>query len=132
LSLLPADRLPDDVDALALRKDARAVLDAYRAFLQHPAFVHRVDLAVLTKLATDDQTPARVRARAAEILGAFFHRAAESYAALLGIREASLQAQGIDTSPKATAVAQVITKIEVVRQRDWRDATLDVTSEAGG
>jgi hypothetical protein len=131
VSIVPADRLPEDAEALALRREGRAVLDAYRAFLQHPAFVHRVDLAVLTKLATDEATPQRVRARAAEVLGNFFHRAAEAYAALLGVREANLEAQGIDSSAKAAAVAQVVTKIEIVRDRDWRDASVEARVERG-
>ena len=122
MSLVPADRLPDDPEGLALRRDGRAILDAYRAFLQSPAFVHRIDLAVLTKLATDEAATHRVRARAAEILGNLFARGLADYASLVGVREASLRAQGIDAGPSEVNVTQVVQRIEIVREgaKDWR------------
>jgi hypothetical protein len=105
VSLLPPERLPEDPDALALRKDHRAVLDAYRSFLGSPAFLHRIDVAVLTKIATDETAPHRVRARAAEILGNLFSRSLEGYASLLGVREG--RAHGRQAGPIArSAVTQ--------------------------
>jgi hypothetical protein len=68
-------------------QDARATLQGFRAFLQNPAFIHRLDLAVLTKLATDDRTPVRERRHAAEALGMLYLRAVEVMGELLRERE---------------------------------------------
>jgi hypothetical protein len=67
--------------------DARATIAAFRAFLANPAFVHRLDLAVLTKLAGDEKTPVKERRRAAEALGQLYLRAVEVMGGLLRVRE---------------------------------------------
>lgn len=125
MSFLPADRLPSAPQTLALTKDARATLDAYEAFLAHPAFVHNVDLAVLVKLATADGVTDREKRRAAEILLTSRLQARRDLAGLTCVKEQILDQLGIAaSSPGSVHVTQVqqVTKIEVVREKDWRDA----------
>lgn len=125
MTFLPADRLPPDSQALALRKEARAVLDAYEAFLGHPAFVHRVDLSILAKIAADENAPLRERRRAAEVLAHLRLRVLEQVSTLTCVKEQILEQLGIAPAPAAAtavAIAQAITRIEVVREKDWRDA----------
>lgn len=59
-----------------------SALAAYRAFLANPAFVHRLDLAVLTKIAGDEKMPPRDRRQAAEALGMLYLKAVEVMARL--------------------------------------------------
>ena len=130
MTFLPADRLPDRPDALAARSEARAILDAYRAFLGSPAFQHMIDVAVLTKIAGDDAMPPRERRRAAEMLATFRLKALEALASITGVREQVLQELGIDTSMKAVALTQVNTRIEIIRKDDWRAATAEFVDDA--
>lgn len=132
MTYLPADRLPSDADALALRRETQATLDAYRAFLKDPAFLMRVDTKVLTAIAGDPKMPIRERRRAAEVLGTLYLRALEQIGNAIGVREASLQAQGIDPSPHAVAVAQTVTRIEIVRDKSWREAPAEPTEASDG
>ena len=124
MSFESLDRLPKDPAALALRKEARASLDAYEAFLAHPAFVHRIDLSVLAKLATDENVPARERRRAAEVLVKAHLQANRELADLTCVKEQILDQLGIapGAPPAAVNLTQVNTKIEIVREADWRDA----------
>ncbi len=64
-------------DGVTQVEDLDSALAAYRAFLANPAFVHRLDLAVLTKIAGDDKMPPRDRRQAAEALGMLYLRAVE-------------------------------------------------------
>ena len=107
-------------DAERLRDEARACLEAYRAFLASPAFQHQVDLAILVKVAGDDLAPARDRLRAAEILSKLRLDAMAAVAELTGVREQSLDALGIRAGPPSVALTQVNQKIEIVRAKDWR------------
>src|SRR5262245_4940604 len=123
--MFPPDRLPQDIDSVELRKEARALLDAYEALLAHPAFVHRVGVSVLAKIAADEQVPPRERRRAAEVLGRLHLLAMKQFAELAGVREQVLDRLGLSpppAGPAAVAVAQVSTKVEIVREKDWRDA----------
>jgi hypothetical protein len=120
MGFLPAERLPDDPERLALRKDAQTTLQAYQEFLRQPAFQHRVDIKVLTAIAGDASMPPRERRRAAEMLGTLYLKALEKVAELSCAREQALNVLGIDTGAKAVAVAQVVNKIEIVREADWR------------
>lgn len=124
MSFLPTNRLPEDPAALELRKEARARLDAFEAFLGHPAFVHNVDLAVLVKLATGDGVADREKRRAAEILLRARLEAQRAMAELTCVKEQVLDQLGITpgASPAALNLTQVNTKIEIVREADWRDA----------
>ena len=124
MSFLPADRLPVDPAALELRKEARASLDAYEAFLAHPAFVHKVDLNVLAKLATGDGVSDREKRRAAEIILKARMQAQREIADLTCVKEQVLDQLGLSSSAAPTSVnlTQVNTKIEVVREADWRDS----------
>lgn len=111
MSVFSPDRLPKDPDQAELRKEARATLAAYKAFLDSPAFVHRVDIAVLTKIATNESMPVRERRRAAEVLGRLY------LDALGKVAELTAPQAGPAT---AIAVAQVNQRIEIVREDDWR------------
>lgn len=124
MTSLPAAPRPDGPDADLLTREALAVLEAFRAFLANAAFQHSVGLAVLTKIAADESASNRDRLRASEALVSSHIKALQAAAALLGVREVSLQALGIDTGPKAVAaaVAQVNQRIEIVRTSDWREA----------
>lgn len=126
MSYLPADRLPEDPEALALRRDARATLDAYAAFLSSPAFQHNMDLAVLTKIAGDDKVPFRERRRAAEVLAKLRLQAMEALADLSAVRAQVLRELGLEEGPKAVSMTQVNTKIEIVRSDDWRAASAEI------
>ena len=70
-TLSPAPRPAPEVDV------GSEVRHALKAFLAQPAFIHRMDVAVLTKLAGDERTPARERRRAAEALGTMYLKALE-------------------------------------------------------
>jgi hypothetical protein len=100
VSLVPANRLPSDPDRLEARREARAILDAYKGFLAAPAFAQNVDLNVLTKMAADEKTPPREKRRAAEMLMAFRFKAMEQIASLSATREQVMQELGIDLAPK--------------------------------
>ena len=135
MGLMPLDKLPHDPDRLALRNDARTTLAAYRSFLANPAFIHRIDLAVLTKIAGDEAMPVRERRRAAEMLGKLFVQVMGKMADLACVREQTMDELGLDDKPTAVAVTQVNTKVEIVRQDDWRSATFDaevVDGDDGG
>jgi hypothetical protein len=73
--------------ALARPADPGTALRVYEEFLGHQAFVHRVDLAVLTKIAVDERAPARERRRAAEALGQLYLRAVEIVGQLARVKE---------------------------------------------
>jgi hypothetical protein len=110
-------------DAERLREEARASIAAYQAFLSSPAFQHQVDLAILVKVAGNEQAPMRERLRAAEILARLRLEAMAAVAELTGTREQSLERLGIKAGPQSLALTQVNQKIEIVRARDWRSAT---------
>lgn len=115
-------RVPDDALRLAAMQQAQEAINAYKAFLANPAFVHRIDLAVLTKIAGDDTMPVRERRRAAEVLGRLYVQALEKVAELTCAKEQMLKELGLEAGPKAVAVAQINQRIEIVRHDDWRDS----------
>src|SRR5437773_1565675 len=79
----------------ALGGDALTVLAAYRSILANPAFVHNVDLAILTKIATDDRLSPRERRRAAEALSALRMRSLERFSDLTCAREQAMRGLGL-------------------------------------
>lgn len=127
MTFLPVDRLPTDPGRLALRAEQRAVLDAYEALLKQPVFEKNVDVNVLAKIAADPDSPVREKRRAAEVLLAFRLKVSEQMASLLAIREQVLDELGLSPAAGAASTVNVTqvnanTKIEVVRDADWRDA----------
>ena len=124
MSVFSPDSLPENPEAAELRRDARATIAAYRAFLSNPAFVHNVDLAVLAKVAADEDVAPRERRRAAEMLARYRLMAMEALASLTGAKEQSLDKLGLQPTQRALALTQVNTKIEIVRADDWRQAAL--------
>lgn len=131
MSTFSPERLPRDADLAALRREVRATLDAYAAFLQSPAFLHNIDVAVLTKIAGDENVPHRERRRAAEALAKLRLQAMEALAELAGVRQQVLRELGLEDGPRAVAVTQVNQKIEIVRMDDWRAATAEVVDVDG-
>jgi hypothetical protein len=123
MNLVPVPKSLQVAEAKALTKEARTVLLAYEAFLAHPVFLHRVDLNVLAKLMTDDRVPARERRRAAEVVARLELEARRQIAEISCVKEQVLEQLGIAPSPtaQAIAVAQTVTKVEIVRETDWRD-----------
>jgi hypothetical protein len=109
-------------EAADLEREARATIEAYRAYLNSPAFQHSIDLAVLVKIAGDDNQPIRERRRAAEVLAKLRLEAMDALATLTGTREQSLDVLGIKQGPQSLALTQVNQKIEIVRAKDWRAA----------
>ena len=110
-------------DAAHLEDEARATIEAYRAYLSSPAFQHSIDLAVLVKIAGDDTVDIRERRRAAEVLAKLRLQAMEALADLTGTREQSLDRLGLKTGPHTLALTQVNhQQIEIVRAKDWRNA----------
>lgn len=95
VTFLPADKLPDDPERLELRKDAQVVLQAYRECLKHPAFRSRIDLAVLTRIATTEAMPARERRKAATMLATIFNQSVDQLAKASGVREQVLGRLGL-------------------------------------
>lgn len=124
MTFLPANRLPSDPDALALRKDAQTTLKAYAAFLADPAFTHRVDLKVLTAIAGDSKMPVRERRRAAEILGKLFLTALDQAADLGCVREQVMLSLGIDPRPGGTTVAVDARSVHIEADREQLRALL--------
>ena len=122
VSTFSPERLPEDPEALAARKDARTTIEAFRSFLKSPAYENNVDLAVLTKIAADESVPVRERRRAAEMLLRFRLKALETLASLEGVREQVLRDLGIATGPQAVSMTQVNQRIEIIRADDWRAA----------
>ena len=110
-------RGPEPAD---LEREARTTIEAYRAYLDSPAFQHSIDLAVLVKIAGDDKADIRERRRAAEVLAKLRLQAMEALAELTGTREQSLDRLGLKTGPHTLALTQVNQKIEIVRAKDWR------------
>ena len=107
-------------DAAHLEGEARATIEAYRAYLNSPAFQHSIDLAVLVKIAGDDRADIRERRRAAEVLAKLRLQAMEALAELTGTREQSLDRLGLKVGPQTLALTQVNQQIEIVRAKDWR------------
>ena len=97
MSYLPAERLRDP-EVMELRRDARAVIDAYRAYLENPAFVHNVDLVVLAKIAADSEMAPRERRRAAEVLGRYRLMALQALGELTAAREQTHEKLGLHPS----------------------------------
>lgn len=108
--------------AADLEREARATIEAYRAYLDSPAFQHNIDLAVLVKIAGDESVSARERLRAAEVLARLRLEAMAAVAELTGTREQSLDALGIKPGPQSLALTNVSQRIEIVRAKDWRAA----------
>lgn len=132
MSVRSLDKLPDDPHGLELRREVRTTIDAYRSFLNAPAFQHQIDLAVLVKIAGDDHVPFRERRRAAEVLTKFRLQAMSALADLAGVRAQVLRELGLEDPTKATSAVQINQKIEVVRVDDWRAARaefVDATPE---
>ena len=107
-------------EAAHLEAEARATIEAYRAYLNSPAFQHSIDLAVLVKIAGDDKADIRERRRAAEVLAKLRLQAMEALAELTGTREQSLDRLGLKVGPQTLALTQVNQQIEIVRAKDWR------------
>ncbi len=105
-----------------LEREAKATIEAYRAYLNSPAFQHSVDLMVLVKIAGDDSADIRERRRAAEVLAKLRLQAMQGLAELTGTREQSLDRLGLKTGPHTIALTQLNQRIEVVRATDWRNA----------
>ncbi len=125
MSHLPAQRPPDDPAALDRRREAQAVLDGLHGMLDHPVLAHRAALSVLARVMTDESVPARERRRAAEAVLRFELEVRRRLADLLCVKEQVLDGLGIAPPPaagaQAVAVAQAVTRIEIVRSDDWRD-----------
>jgi hypothetical protein len=127
MSAFSPERLPEDAEAAGLKREARATLQVYAAFLQNPAFQHRVDIAVLTKIATDDTMAPRERRRSAEMIGLLFLKALDRMAEITGVREQVLKGLGLDpASVKAVALQQVNTSVLV----DARQVTVQADRDA--
>lgn len=127
MTFLPADKLPHDPARLALRAEQRAVLDAYEALLKQPVFEKNIDVNVLAKIAADPDSPVREKRRAAEVLLAFRLKVSEQMASLLAVREQVLDELGLASAAGTASTVNVTqvnanTKIEIVRDADWRDA----------
>ena len=129
MSYLPAERLRDP-EVMELRRDARAVIDAYRAYLENPAFVHNVDLVVLAKIAADSEMAPRERRRAAEVLGRYRLMALQALGELTAAREQTHEKLGLQPNAQAVALTQINQRIEIVRADDWRAAPEIETVEA--
>jgi hypothetical protein len=135
MSIVPSESTPNDAELAAFRRDAREMLDAYAALLQNPAFQHNIDIAVLTKIAGDDDVPHRVRLRAAEVLAKLRLEAMAALAELSAVRQQVMRELGLEDGPTSVSVTQVNTRIEIVRSDDWRNADgeiVDVETEPSG
>ena len=126
MSIFSPDKLPQDSSLAEFKRDARATLDAYAAFLKSPAFQHNIDLAVLTKIAGDEAVPFRERRRAAEVLARLRLQAMEALADLSAVREQVKRELGLEDAPKAVSLTQVNQKIEIVRSDDWRATDAEI------
>ena len=133
MSVFSPERLPEDPERAAAVHDARLVLKTVNAMLAHPVFAHNVPLAVLTKMMTDSALPARERRNAAATVASLQLRLMDLQASLTGARELALSGLGLapTAAPASVSLTQVnqITKIEIVREADWRDAA---TSDGRG
>jgi hypothetical protein len=114
--------LPVPVNALAMRAEADAAIEAARALLGHPAFAQNLGVAVLSRMALDEKGPAKERRRCAEVLAHLQLRTIEALASLTGAREQRLKDLGIEAPPQEVNLTQVNQRIEIVREgaRDWR------------
>ena len=121
----PHHALAPTPEATEIRKDARTIIAAYKAFLANPAFDHNIDLAVLAKVAADENVAPRERRRAAEMLARFRLAAMEMIAKLTGTKEQMLHELGIAPTSGPMNFTQVNTRVEIVRAEDWR-RTVDV------
>lgn len=108
--------------AESLLERAKRLIEGYEALLASPAFEHKVDLAVLAKLATSEAVPPRERLRAAEVLATTRARLMETLAGLLCVRDQSLDALGLTPKALPHSLTQVNQRIEIVRAADWRNA----------
>ncbi len=106
-----------------LEQRALDSIEAYRAFLDTPAFQHNLDVAVLTKIAGDEKNDIRERRRAAEVLAKLRLQAMEALSELTGAREVALDRLGLKPGPQSLALTQVNQSIEIVRAKDWRAAS---------
>jgi len=127
MSVFSPDRLPENPERATAVEEARLALKTVKAMLALPVFQHNVPFAVLTKMATDSTLPKREQRAAATALLAFLGRLAELHLSSTGARELALSDLGLapaatPTSVSLTQVNQVNTKIEIVREADWRDA----------
>ena len=113
---------PVSPDTAHLEGEARATIEAYRAYLDSPAFQHSIDLAVLVKIAGDENADIRERRRAAEVLAKLRLQAMDALAELTGTREQSLDRLGLKVGPHTLALTQVNQQIEIVRANNWRGA----------
>ena len=113
-----------NLPAADLEREARATIESYRTYLNSPAFQHSIDLAVLVKIAGDEKQPIRERRRAAEVLAKLRLDAMDALATLTGTREQSLEVLGIKQGPQSLALTNVQQKIEIVRAKDWRAASV--------
>lgn len=118
-----SDDLPADPEVERLQREGREASDAYRQFLGHAAYQHDIDVAVLSKLATDDKVPERERLRAAAQLLKYRFEAMEKWVEVTAAREQNMERLGIKApgSP-SVALTQVNNRIEIVRATDWRNA----------
>jgi len=116
------EQLPEVPGADALRQQAEATIESYRAFLESPAFQHSIDLAVLVKIAGDDAIDIRERRRAAEVLAKLRLQAMSALAELTGAREQALDRLGLQPNAQPVALTQINQRIEIVRANDWRGA----------
>ena len=117
-----SDQPSKSLEVTELERQALATIESYRAFLDSPAFQHSIDIAVLVKIAGDDNADIRERRRAAEVLAKLRLQAMEALAELTGTREQSLDRLGLKAGPHTVALTQVNQKIEIVRASDWRGA----------
>ena len=126
MSVFSPARLPEDPARAAAVESARLVLQTVSAMLALPVFVHNIPLSVLTKMATDTTLPARERRNASAALATLQLRLVDLQASLTGARELALSNLGLASGagPASVSLTQVnqVTKIEVVREKDWRDA----------
>jgi len=118
--LLPSPA-PGDRGIVA-REDVSSSLAAVKALLDHPALARDVGLAVLSRMALDENAPAKERRRCGEVLAQLKVRATELWATLTGAKEQRLKDLGLEAGPQEVHVEQHNTRIEIVREgaRDWR------------
>lgn len=123
MTLVPAVPDPAARPPVALTPEQGAALADLHAFLAHPVNARHVGLTMLAKYATDPTMPARDRRHAAETLARLEVQALQLRASLSGLRETTTEGLATAAGASAVAVARVeqTTRIEIIRETDWRD-----------
>ncbi len=116
MTVLSPDRLPRDPERAALAADARIAVEAAKAMLALPIFAQNFPAQMLAKMAADPKVSHRDQGNCLRTLMLAQLKATEIVASAAAPPAARAE---------AVAVAQAVTRIEVVRADDWREATLD-------